>query len=87
VLLKSDHGGVGVLCDEVRVIDNASLKIVPVPGCMSGQQSLMDSLAVVGDKITCVLGADRLSAMLQSGLGDEGLDDGTGGQPLPAGAR
>lgn len=87
VLLKSDHGGVGVLCDEVRVVDNASLTIVPVPGCMSGQQSLMDSLAVIGGKITCVLGADRLSAMLQSGLSDEGLDDGTGGQPLPAGAR
>ena len=85
VLLKSDHGGVGVLCDEVRVVDNASLTIVPVPGCMRSDDSLMDSLAVVGGKVTCVLGADRLSTMLQSAPGDESLDDGTGVQPLPAG--
>jgi hypothetical protein len=74
VLLKSEHGGVGVLCDEVRVVDNASLVMVPVPGCMSGEQSLMDSLAVIDGKVTCVLGADRLSAMLRSGVDDEDLD-------------
>lgn len=82
VLLKSEHGGVGILCDEVRVIDNAALTIVPVPGCMSGEQSLMDSLAVIDGKVTCVLSADRLSAMLRSGSGDEDLN----ARALPAGA-
>ena len=79
VLLKSGHGGVGVLCDEVRVVDNASLTMVPVPGCMSGEQSLMDSLAVIDGKVTCVLGADRLSAMLRAGTADED----PGARPLP----
>lgn len=83
VLLKPDHGGVGILCDEVRVIDNAVLSIVPVPGCMSGQQSLMESLAVIGGKVTCVLGAERLSSMLQATMGDEGPDTGVS----PAGQR
>lgn len=81
VLLKSAHGGVGILCDEVKVVDNASLTIVPVPGCMCGQQSLMDSLAMIGGKVTCVLGADRLSVMLRAGMSDEDVDS----PALPAG--
>ena len=76
VLLKSDHGGVGILCDEVRVVDNAALSIVPVPGCMRGEQSLMESLAVIEGKVTCVLGTDRLSRMLQSATNDEDLETG-----------
>lgn len=74
VLLKSEHGGVGILCDEVRVVDNDSLTMVPVPGCMSGQQSLMDSLAVVDGQVTCVLAADRVAAMLRSGPSGEDAD-------------
>jgi hypothetical protein len=81
VLLKSDRGGVGLLCDEVRVVDNAALTIVPVPGCMSGDQRLLDSLAIIDRKITCVLGADRLSAMLQSGMSGDSLES----LVLPAG--
>ena len=83
VLLKSDHGGVGILCDEVKVIDNAALTIVPVPGCMSGEHSLMDSLAIIDGKVICVLGADRLSAMLRSGMTDDGME----ALALPAGER
>ncbi len=73
VLLKSVDGGVAVLCDEVGEVDNAALTMIPVPGCMSGEQSPMDSLAVIDAKITCVLGADRLSVMLRSAM----IDDGT----------
>lgn len=74
VLLKSRHGGVGFLCDEVRVVDNDALTLVPVPGCMSGDEGLMESLAIVDGKVTCVLDADRLSAMLQSGSEGDGPD-------------
>jgi len=83
VLLKSEHGGVGILCDEVKVIDNATLVRVPVPGCMSGRQSLMDSLAVIGGKVTCVLDANRLSSMLQAKMTCEDQE----AQALPAGER
>lgn len=83
VLLKSELGGVGVLCDEVKVVDNAALTMVPVPGCMSGEQSLMDSLAIIDGKITCVLGADRLSAMLRSGT----IANGPEALTLPAGEQ
>ena len=65
VLLKPDHGGVGFLCDEVHVVENEALTTVPVPGCMQGEDSLLDSLAVIEGKITCVLAADRLAAMLE----------------------
>ena len=64
VLLKSDHGGVAFVCDEVRVVDNTDLSLVPVPGCMRGGHDLMESLAVIDDKVTCVLSADGLSGML-----------------------
>lgn len=66
VLLKSDHGGVAFLCDEVRVVDNTALNLVPVPGCMRGEHDLMESLAVLDEKVTCVLSADGLSSMLTS---------------------
>lgn len=66
VLLTSDHGGVGFLCDEIRMIDDASLAKVSVPGCMSGEHNLVDSLAVIDGKVACVLSADRLSLMLRS---------------------
>jgi len=64
VLLKSDHGGVAFLCDEVRVVDNTALKYVPVPGCMRGEHDLMESLAVLDQKVTCVLSAQGLSSLL-----------------------
>jgi hypothetical protein len=83
VLLKSDHGGVGILCDEVRVVDNTALRVVPVPGCMSGRQSLMESLAVIDGKVTCVLGTDRLSDMLQSATNTKASE--TGAQPVEEG--
>lgn len=81
VLLKSEHGGVGILCDEVNALENAALTFVPVPGCMRGRQNLMDSLVVVGAKVSCVLGADHLSSMLQSKMIDEDIKAGA----LPAG--
>jgi len=88
VLLKSDRGGVGILCDEVSVVDNAALTMVPVPGCMSGGQSLMDSLAIVDGKVTCVLEADRLSAMLRSAtLPSEMADEDLQALAPPAGER
>lgn len=74
VLLKSDHGGVAVLCDEVGVVDNRALVMTPVPGCMRGEGGLMDSLAVINGKVTCVLGADRLSAMLRSQMSGDGAE-------------
>ena len=74
VLLKSDHGGICILCDEVRVVDNTALTLVPVPPCMSGEQSLMESLAIIDGKITCVLGTDRLSAMLLAEIADGAIE-------------
>ena len=52
VLLKSECGGVGFLCDEVRVIDNAAVTVIPVPGCMRAENSPMDSLAIIDGRIT-----------------------------------
>lgn len=83
VLLKTEHGGVGFLCDEVHVVDNDSLAMVPVPGCMQGEESLMDSLAVVDGKITCVLAADRLSAMLRGQTSDDAAEP----RAAPGGSR
>lgn len=73
VLLRGPRGGFGLLCDEVHVVDNSGLRMVPVPGCMHGGDSLMDSLAVVGDKVTCVLSVQRLAAMLDP---DEPIGEG-----------
>lgn len=64
VLLKSDGGGFAFLCDEVRMVDNTDLKLVSVPGCMRGEHDLMESLAIVDGKVTCVLSADGLSRLL-----------------------
>jgi len=74
VLLKSVDGGFGILCDEVRAVDSSALTIVPFPGCMSSEQSLMDSLAIIEGRVIGVPGADRLSAMLQSGMTDDGIE-------------
>ena len=88
VLIKSVDGGFGILCDELRVVDNAALTIVPVPGCMSGEQCLMESLAIIDGKITCVLEAERLSAMLRSAtLPSKTIDNGSGAPRPPAGER
>ena len=76
VLLKSDHGGVAFLCDEVRVVDDAALRLVPVPGCMRTEHDLMESLAVLDGKVTCVLSADGLSRMLTAGTSTSGVDQG-----------
>ena len=72
VLLRNPRGNFGILCDEVHVVDNASLRMVPIPGCMQGAHSLMDALAVLGSKVTCVLSVQRLAAMLHP---DERFDD------------
>jgi hypothetical protein len=81
VLLKSDHGGIGILCDEVRVVDNGTFASVPVPDCMQGEQSPVGSLAIIGAKVICVLDADRLSATLLA----EKTGDGVQAAPLTAG--
>ena len=81
VLLKSEYGGVGVLCDEARVLDNTTLTIVPIPGCMSDELSLTETLAIIDGKITCMLGAERLSVMLRSSVSDDGVQ----APVLPAG--
>ena len=83
VLLRSDRGAIGILCDQVRVVDNAALTLVPVPACMSGEQSLVESLAVMDGKVSCVLGADRLSAMLLA----QTTDDSTQATPSAAGEQ
>ena len=83
VLLKSDHGAIGILCDEVRVVDNAALTPVPVPTCMSGGQSVMECLAIIDGKVTCVLAADRLSAMLLTQMSDDSKQ----ATPLAAGEQ
>ena len=83
VLLKTGDGGIGILCDEVRVVDNGAFATVPVPGCMQGEQSLVQSLAIIDARVTCVLDADRLSATLLA----EMTDDGVQATPLAAGER
>ncbi|MDX1431690.1 MAG: hypothetical protein R3286_04500 [Gammaproteobacteria bacterium] len=72
VLLRGPRGGFGILCDEVHVVDNEELRMVPLPGCMQGGSSLVDALAVVETKVVCVLSVQRLAAMLDP---DEPLDD------------
>jgi hypothetical protein len=56
------------------VVDNAALIKFPVPGCMSGEEGLVDSLAIIDGKVVCVLGANRLSAVLRSGMTDDGRE-------------
>ncbi len=74
VLLNSSHGGVGFLCDRVRVVGNDALTLVPLPGCMRRDEGLLESLAVMDGRVSCVLDAVRLSAMLRSTSGEDGLD-------------
>jgi hypothetical protein len=81
VLLKSDYGGIGVLCDEVRVIDNATFDIVPIPACMQSEQKLMEALAVIDAKVICVLDGGRLSATLRTEMTGDGME----ATPLAAG--
>ncbi len=83
VLLKSHHGSIGILCDEVRMVDTGAFAIVSVPVCMQGEQSLVESLAIIDAKVICVLDADRLSATLLA----EKTGDGVQAAPLTAGER
>jgi hypothetical protein len=83
VLVKTEFGGIGILCDEVRVVDNGAFATVPVPGCMQGEQSLMQSLAIIDARVTCVLDADRLSATLLAEMTNGGVQ----ATPLAAGEQ
>jgi hypothetical protein len=73
VLLKSDHGDIGILCDGMRVIDNGALTIAPLPGCMGGERSLVESLAIIDGKVTCVVEVNRLSTMLLTETSGDGM--------------
>lgn len=78
VLLRLDDdaelGGVALLCDELRVLDNASLTMVPVPGCMSGEESPMEAFAIVNGEVICAVSAARLSAWLRRGVAGGAVD-------------
>lgn len=80
VLLRFDAdaelGGVALLCDESRVLDDASLTTVPVPGCMGGEDNPVEALAIVDGAITPVLSAERLTALLR-----RDVSGGAAGQP------
>ncbi len=58
----------------MRVVGNDALTLVPLPGCMRRDEGLLESLAVMDGRVSCVLDAVRLSAMLRSTSGEDGLD-------------
>ena len=66
VLLRAGGDAFGVLCDDVNVMDNVELRIVPVPSCMQDSASPVDALAVLGPQVACVLSVERVAALLRA---------------------
>jgi len=77
---SSELGGVAVLCDESRDLDDASPTTVPVPGCMSGEENPVSALAIVDGAITCVVSAERLAALLRRHVSGAAVDQPAGEQ-------
>lgn len=68
VLLESLNGRFAILCDELLVVDDEALELVPVPRCLRGEQDLVDALAICSGRVLCLLSVDRLAATLDLDL-------------------
>jgi hypothetical protein len=77
VLLRSDTDRFGILCDQVTVLAQAEINILPLPVCMHTPETPVRALALHGRRVLCVTTAEDLLVC----LGQEG---GPGRETLPA---
>ena len=77
VLLESGGDLFGVLCDQVVMLEQAELDILPLPECMHAPDTPLRGLVLHGEKVLCVSSADDLLACL-------GEKQGPVGEPGPA---
>ncbi len=76
VLLESGAGLLGVLCDQVVMIEQMGLDILPLPRCMRTPGTPLQGLVLHAERVLCVTSADDL-------LGCIGLQQGTADEPGP----
>ena len=62
VLLDTGDGLFGVLCDQVVMLDQAGLEILPLPGCMRTPSTPLHGLVLHGERVLCVTSAQDLLA-------------------------
>lgn len=66
VLLDAAGGGLALLCDELRSLDEDTPRVVPVPACMRLARGPITSLCVVGEQVLGVVSVDGLLGWLRS---------------------
>jgi hypothetical protein len=64
VLLDTGTRLFGVLCDQVVMLDQAGLDLLPLQGCMRTPGTPLQGLVLHGERVMCVTSADNLLACL-----------------------
>ena len=81
VLLHTDDGLVGVLCDQVALLgQQAEVDWLPVPECMRTPRSPLQGLALQGERVLCVVSAQDLLAGIGTAEQSAGLAAGWEGK-------
>ena len=62
VLLDIGARLIGVLCDQVVMLEQAGLQILPLPGCMRTPGTPLHGLVLNGERVLCLTSADDLLA-------------------------
>jgi len=62
VLLDTGTRLFGVLCDQVVMLDQAGLEMLPLQGCMRTPGTPLHGLVLHGERVLCVTAADDLLA-------------------------
>ena len=62
VLLNIGAGLFGVLCDQVVMLEQAGLEILPLPECMRTLNTPLQGLVLQGEQVLCVSSAQDLLA-------------------------
>lgn len=60
VLLESGAGLLGVLCDQVEMLEQVGFKILPLPECMRTRDTPLQGLVLFGERVLCVTTAENL---------------------------
>ncbi len=60
VLLESGAGLLGVLCDQVVMLEQMELEILPLPRCMRTAGTPLQGLVLHSERVLCVTSADDL---------------------------
>jgi chemotaxis signal transduction protein len=68
ILLRSEQGRWGLVCDQIEVLESEQPRLQPVPDCMAKANSLLHGLISYGDYLAYVTTTAHLTNYLQRGV-------------------